>query len=57
MKYRVSIRQKNGIYTNQKKVLQSETCKFLWDFPVKTDKTLEHYRPDITVIDKKKNGY
>ena len=25
----------------------------MWDFPIKTDKTLEHNRPDITVIDKK----
>ena len=25
----------------------------MWDFPVQTDKTLEHNRPDITVIDKK----
>ena len=25
----------------------------MWDFPVQTDKTLEHNRPDITFIDKK----
>ena len=25
----------------------------LWDFAIQTDKTLEHNRPDITVIDKK----
>ena len=25
----------------------------MWDFPIQTDKTLEHNRPDITVIDKK----
>ena len=36
-----------------KKVLESENCKILLDFPVQTDKTLEHNRPDITVIDKK----
>ena len=35
------------------KVLESKNCKILWDFPIKTDKTLEHNRPDITVIDKK----
>ena len=35
------------------KVLESENCKILWDFPIQTDKTLEHNRPDITVIDKK----
>ena len=26
----------------------------MWDFPIQTDKTLEHNQPDITVIDKKK---
>ena len=35
------------------KVLESEECKILWDFPIQTDKTLGHNRPDITVIDKK----
>ena len=35
------------------KVLESESCKILWDFPIQADKTLEHNRPDITVIDKK----
>ena len=35
------------------KVLESEDCKILWDFPIQTDKTLKHNRPDITVIDKK----
>ena len=35
------------------KVLESENCKIFWDFPIQTDKTLEHNRPDITVIDKK----
>ena len=35
------------------KVLESENCKILWDFPIQTDKTLEHDQPDITVIDKK----
>ena len=34
------------------KVLESENCKLLWDFPIQTDKKLEHNRPDITVIDK-----
>ena len=36
-----------------KKVLESEECKILWDFPIQTDKTLEHNRPDIIVIEKK----
>ena len=25
----------------------------MWDFPIQTDKTLEHNQPDITVINKK----
>ena len=33
--------------------LQSEDCKILWDFYIQTDKTLQHDRPDRTVIDKK----
>ena len=41
-------------YTHKpEKVLESEECKILWDFPIPTDKTLEHNRPDITVIEKK----
>ena len=35
------------------KVLESEDCKILWDFPVQTEKSLEYNQPDITVIDKK----
>ena len=34
------------------KVLESEYCKILWDFPIQTDKVLNHNRPDITVVDK-----
>ena len=30
------------------KVLKSDIRKILWDFPIQTDKTLEHNRPDIT---------
>ena len=41
-------------YTHKpENVLESEECKILWDFPIETDKTLEHNRPDITVIEKK----
>ena len=36
-----------------KKLLESEVCKILWDFPIQTDKNLKHNGPDITVIDKK----
>ena len=36
------------------KVLESNKCKILWGFPIETGKCLEHIRPDITVIDKKK---
>ena len=35
------------------RVLESEDLKILWDFLIQTDKTLEHNRPDITVITKK----
>ena len=35
------------------KVLESDNCKILWDFTTQTHKTLEHNRPDKTVIDKK----
>ncbi|XP_069971818.1 uncharacterized protein [Penaeus vannamei] len=41
-------------YTHKpEKVLESNECKILWDLPIQTDKTLEHNRPDITVIEKK----
>ena len=40
------------LYTSQK-VLESENYKFLCDFAIQNDKTLEHNRPDITVIDMK----
>ena len=33
-------------------LLDSEDCKILWDFPIQTDKTLEHNRSNITVIGK-----
>ena len=41
-------------YTHKpEKVLESEECKILWECTIQTDKTLEHNRPDITVIEKK----
>ena len=33
-------------------LLDSEDCKILRDFPVQTDKTLEHNRSNITIIEK-----
>ena len=39
------------------KPLESENCMILWDFPIQTGKTLEHNRPDITVIDKKRKKF
>ena len=33
-------------------VLENEGCKILWDFPVQTDKVIEHKLPDIVCIDK-----
>ena len=45
-------------YTHKpEKVVESEECKILWDFSIQTDKTLEHNRPDITVIEKKTKNY
>ena len=35
-------------------VQENERCKWLWDFTIQTDKVLEHWRPDIVVIDKGK---
>ena len=44
----------NQWYTHKpEKVLESEECKILCDFPIQTDKTLEHNRPDIIVIEQK----
>ena len=37
---------------NAEKVLESNSCKILWDFSIQTDKKLKHNKPDITVIDK-----
>ena len=39
------------------KVLKFEDCKVLLDFPIPPDKTFEHNRPDITVINKKSKKY
>ena len=30
--------------------------KLLWDFPIQTDPKIEHNRPDIIAIDKKKRN-
>ena len=38
---------------NSEIFLESEDWKILCDFPIQTDKTLGHNRPDITSIDKK----
>lgn len=35
------------------KVLESDEYKIPYNFPVQTDKCLEHNRPDIAVIDNK----
>ena len=42
-------------YTHHpEKILESEQCKILWDFPIQTDKVLKHNRPDITIVDKQR---
>ena len=38
-------------------VLVFEDYKILQDFPIQTDKTLQHNRTDITVIDKESKKY
>ena len=46
--------KKEKCYMHQlEKVLEPEDCKILWEFPIQTDKELEHNIPDITVIEKK----
>ena len=42
------------VVDSEKKVLENEDVKVLWDFPIQTDKKLDHNRPDITMIDKRK---
>ena len=37
------------------KVLESEDCKILWNFPIQTDKNLGYNRLYITFIEKKSN--
>ena len=33
-------------------MLRNEGCKIYWDFPIQTDKVIEHRQPDIACIDK-----
>ena len=35
-------------------MLENNEIKLLWDFPIQTDRKLEHNRPDITIVFKKK---
>ena len=35
------------------RVLENDECKILWDFPIQTNKVLEHNKPDIVCVDKK----
>ena len=41
----------NWYIHKREKVLESENCKVLWNFPIETDKTLENNEPDINVFD------
>ena len=36
------------------KVLENESVKLLWDFHIQTDHVVEHCRPDLLLVDKKK---
>ena len=42
------------VVDSEKKVLENEDVNVLWDFPIQTDKKLDHKRPDITMIDRRK---
>ena len=44
----------NTWYSHEpERVLENEDCKLLWDFPIQTDKILDHNKPDIVCVDKK----
>ena len=34
-------------------ILENDTCKILWNFPVQTDRRISHNKPDIITIDKR----
>ena len=36
------------------KVLENDEVKLLWDFSIQTDRRIEHNKPDIVVLDKRK---
>ena len=38
-------------------VLENDKIKILWDFEIQTDKDMEHWRPNIEVIDKEKREW
>jgi hypothetical protein len=33
-------------------VLENENCKILWDFSIRTDRTIKNQRPDLTLVNK-----
>ena len=42
------------VVNNETMVLENKHVKVLWDFTIKTDKILDHNRPDITMIERKR---
>ena len=36
------------------KVLENDSVKLLWDFHIQTDHVVEHCRPDLLLVEKKK---
>ena len=42
------------VITKEMRVLENDEVKVLWDFPIQTDEKLEHNRPDIAIVKKKK---
>ena len=47
---------KEQIWYNNNNNNNNNNKKLLWDFPIQTDHKIEHDRPDIVAIDKKKRN-
>ena len=42
------------VITKEMRVLENDEVKVLWDFPIQTAEKLEHNRPDIAIVKKRK---
>lgn len=45
----------NGQVTSRKKVIERGDAKLLWGFSIQTDREIQAPRPDIVLIDRKKD--